>query len=223
MISIVTTANRPAGTAFGKVALVAVVYVVLTSGYLEIDSLVAGTRCHDLSLAIDRMIPLSPRWIWMYLVYYPFCLLPFFFPAVFNERRLFMPIAAGFLVQFLAAWPIFYLFPTHIIHPFVAATFPSGAALRGLYRVDAGYNDFPCLHAANSIYVALVSTIFCRRWQAIVLFVLAGLIALSTLLIKQHFFLDLPAGLALGLGGFMTARAWLAREALANRGVRQNP
>lgn len=203
-----------------KIAIAGAALVLLTSGFFGLDYVIAANgHCHDLTLAIDRAIPLCPAWIWVYLLYYPMCCLPLAFPGVLKDNRLFAAVGVGMLIQFVIAWPTFYFFPTHIQHAWVAPTMPSGLALRGLYLTDPGYNDFPCLHVANSLYVAFLSTSYCAPWVSGLLFLTALFIAASTLLIKQHFFLDVLSGSLLGYFGYVVARAMSAKPLRARQFV----
>jgi membrane-associated phospholipid phosphatase len=196
-----------------KLAVAVVLIVLLTTGFFGLDYiLLAQHRYYDISVALDSWIPLSPVWIWAYLLYYPFCLIPLLLPPVLKDTRLFARVCAGFLIQFFVAWPIFYFFPTRIVHPALSGTTPSILAVQGLYQVDAGYCIFPCLHVANSLYVALVLRRFLpARWGAPI-YLIVVLITASTLLIKQHLFLDVLAGILLGLAAHAfflgTARFW---------------
>jgi len=186
-----------------KLMLAALVLTLLTTGFFGLDNLLRGKKTRDVSTRFDAKIPLRPRWIWAYLLYYPMCAAPLFFPGVLTDDRLFLRVLAGLLVQFFVAWPVFYFFPTRMAQPAIPGDSPSARALRGLYKVDAGYNVFPSLHVANSVYVACVSVqLVPAPWSAA--FVAAAiLISASTVLVKQHYFLDVPAGLALGIGAYL--------------------
>lgn len=185
-----------------KLVLSAVVTVVLTTGFFGLDRLLSRARARDVSLPIDGRIPLEPRWIWAYLLYYPLCAAPLLFPGVLADDRLFLTVLSGLLAQFFVAWPVFYFFPTKMEHPVVPGNSPSARAVRGLYKVDAGYNIMPSLHVANSIYVACVSIGLIPIEMTCLLFVVAGLISASTLFVKQHYFIDVPTGLVLGGGAY---------------------
>ena len=75
----------------------------------------------------------------------------------------------------------------------------SDGVLRWLYKIDAGFNIFPSLHVANVAYVAcLIGRL--RGRMAVPVWILWLLVAGSTLLIKQHFLVDVVAGTLLGMG-----------------------
>ncbi|UPT75408.1 MAG: phosphatase PAP2 family protein [Elusimicrobiota bacterium] len=188
-----------------KVAASLGMIVLFTTGFFGLDKLLCGRRFYDVSCALDRRVPLRPRWIWAYLLYYPLCVAPLFFPGLLDDDALFLRAAAGYCLQFAAAWVIFILFPTNIPRGEVPGDSPSARAVRGLYAVDSGYPIFPSLHVANSIYVAcLAARLLPADWAAL-FFAAAALVSASTVLIKQHYLADIPAGALLGLAAFALA------------------
>lgn len=185
-----------------KLVLSAIVTVGLTTGFFGLDRLLSGAKTRDVSLPLDGKIPLKPRWIWAYLLYYPLCASPLLFPGVLSDDHLFLTVLAGLLAQFFVAWPVFYFYPTKMEHPPVPGGSPSARAVQGLYKVDAGYNIMPSLHVANSFYVACVSIGLIPLELTCLLFLVASLISASTLFVKQHYLIDVPTGLVLGVGTY---------------------
>lgn len=173
--------------------------ILFTTGFFGLDNLLRGRRFRDVSCAFDGKITLSPRWIWAYLLYYPVCFAPLFFPGVLTHNELFLRVAAGFFAQFLVAWALFYFFPTRMARVPVPGDSWSSRAVRGLYAVDPGYNIFPSLHVANSFYVAALSAHLMPDEWAGGFYVVALLISASTVLVKQHYLADIPSGMLLGL------------------------
>ena len=173
--------------------------ISLTTIFVEMEKLsMTRNQFYPTVLPWDQQIPLVHSWIWVYLTYYPFCLGAVFFPAVLKNARFFWAILWGFLFQFITAGIIFYLFPTRIIHSNISYVGLTDLALQKLYAVDHGFCILPSLHVANVFFVSLVSTHFLpRKWSAF-LFLIAALIAASTVLIKQHLLVDVPSGAFLG-------------------------
>ena len=93
------------------------------------------------------------------------------------------------------------------------------SVIAGLYRVDTPTNVFPSVHVVGAIGAALAiqdgagnRPVLCRcGW------VMAALICLSTVCIKQHALLDVLGGLVLSLA----AAVPLYRRALASRPLRR--
>lgn len=172
--------------------------ILFTTGFFGLDNLLRGHKTRDVSCALDGKVPLSPRWIWAYLLYYPVCFAPLFFPGVLTQDEAFLRVAAGFCAQFFVAWALFYFFPTSIVRAPVPGDSWSSRALRGLYAVDSGHNIFPSLHVANSFYVAALSARLLPLEWAAGFYFLAVLISASTVLVKQHYLADIPSGMLLG-------------------------
>jgi membrane-associated phospholipid phosphatase len=123
-------------------------------------------------------------------------------PAFLN--RAFLSLIAANLAAFL----FFALFPAQgpprsaarvpeLLQPFFAL----------LYAADARWNALPSLHVTNPWLVALLAAQ--ARGAAVrtyLLFLLAMAISLATLTIRQHYILDVLAGMALAFGTFAMMR-----------------
>jgi membrane-associated phospholipid phosphatase len=149
----------------------------------------------------DAAVPFISGWVWIYLLYYPFCFLPLLLKEVRNDADTFTKTVMAFSIQFGISFAFFLLWPLRMVHPVLPASF-NGAILKRLYAFDLGFNSFPSLHVANIVFVSLlVLRLRGRRWGAVVV-ALAALIAMSTVLVKQHFVSDVLAGALLGWGSF---------------------
>lgn len=175
------------------------VLLLCTVGFLGAETFnamraAAGQPFRSLATSLDRLVSLDPRWVWVYVSYYPGCLLPAF---VARSMRLFRQAAVGFALQFVAAVPFFLWLPARITHAPIHGDGWSERLLGALYRIDLGYNIFPSLHVANVVLVAAVCSRARRRltWPV---WLWAVAVCFSTLAIKQHFAVDLLAGAVLG-------------------------
>ncbi len=154
---------------------------------------------HDSRL--DAWIPFEPGWVWVYLLYYPFCFLPLFLREVRGDAVIFRRTLCAFAMQFGVSFVFFLLLPLRMTH----SALPSGLEghlIGALYRVDLGFNSFPSLHLAN---ITFISLLFYRLRGAIrgaAIGIAALFIAASVLLIKQHFVSDVLLGALLGWASF---------------------
>jgi membrane-associated phospholipid phosphatase len=110
--------------------------------------------------------------------------------------------AAANLACMAAAYACFLVFPVRILPPpqasaAQAAGLPGPAAPFALFFDDGGMNCFPSLHLALATLAALCCARAGRRMGAFA-WTLTALIAISSLLLKRHYAVDLPAGAALG-------------------------
>lgn len=161
-----------------------------------------GTR-HVPELAIDRALPLIPSWAIVYGALYLFLLL---LPAfVVRQDELIRRTMHAYLLIWITAYVFFFgVYPTAAPRP--EEVTGEGFAvwgLRALYSADPPYNCFPSLHVAHSFVSALACSRVHRR-LGIIAVICATLVALSTLFTKQHYVLDLVAGIFLAVVAYGT-------------------
>ncbi len=173
----------------------------LTSHYMAAQS-ERGAIFWIPTLAWDSLIPFSPGWIWVYLLYFPICFLPLLFKEIHEDIGLFRRTAVGFTVQFLVALAVFWALPSRMQRSIFEPQGLSEYVLAWFYGIDPGFNIFPSLHVANVAYIACLTGRLKGLPHAIVLWILWALITVSTLFVKQHYLLDLPAGLLLGVASY---------------------
>ncbi len=157
----------------------------------------------DPALPIDAWWPFVPEAVFVYLIAYVIVL------AIFAIRRrsAFLNYAyLNFIVMNLAAFVIFALLPT--MGPERTAL-PADASpvLAFMFDLDARWNAFPSLHVANPTLIALLA-LRERGVSAIsVALVLVAIgIAVSTLLVRQHYLLDVVGGMLLAVIVFSALR-----------------
>jgi membrane-associated phospholipid phosphatase len=157
-------------------------------------------------LSLDRAVPFDPRWTWVYLSLY--LLMPLF-PWCTTSRQRLLRYAWGFSAVAVVSFLLFVLVPVDSPRPLVASSILQDHVLyRHLISIEGPGNAFPSLHAGLATY----SWLYGRRllaaerwaWPTEILTVAAlwvGLILVSTLLTRQHWTLDLAAGLVVGWAG----------------------
>ena len=182
--------TRPYPVTWPMVALLA-----LVPFYIFIGAWAEGRPAHVPSLPADGLIPLEPAWGLVYGALYLFLiLLPVF--VVRHEphiRRTFL----AYLSVWVASYVVFLLYPTVASRPgHVPGHGFAAWGLRTLYAADPPYNCFPSLHVAHSFVSAYACGRINRRVGAGA-GACAALVALSTLFTKQHYILDVIAGIAL--------------------------
>ena len=177
------------------VTLPMVVLVSLIPLYLLIGLWTEEGRAFAPATSIDAALPLVPAWSLIYGALYLYLItLPI---LVVQDRAVVDRTVHAYLTVWLVSYAFFILVPT--IAPRPEEVNGGGFAawgLRGLYGADPPYNCFPSLHVAHSF----VSALACRRIHrglGVVALIFAGLVALSTLFTKQHYVVDLVAGIFL--------------------------
>jgi membrane-associated phospholipid phosphatase len=191
-----------------------VIFIALVPMYIVVPALMPPRVRYMPELAVDRALPLLPSWVLIYAALYVFViLLPVL--TVRAEQQLRRTVYAYLLVWTIAYAFFFVVYPTNAPRP--AKVIGEGFAvwgLRILYESDPPFNCFPSLHVAHS-FVSALSCYRVHRGVGRVATVAATLIAVSTLLTKQHYVLDVLAGAALaGVAHVLFLRS-NAREAVA--------
>jgi membrane-associated phospholipid phosphatase len=194
-----------------KLWLGAALTLVFCAGYFAIQyyPLRPPTRL-ELTF-IDRSVPFSPRWVWVYQSIYLLLLASWLCETVDQLRR----YAIGFAILMVAGFTCFLFWPVTGPRPQeLSPEFLNDPLYRALVSYDTTLNSFPSLHVALATYSACVAVAVTsgslRRWLTIVLPLWVALICYSTLATKQHYWVDLPPGIALG---------WLARRIAWRRGA----
>jgi membrane-associated phospholipid phosphatase len=168
--------------------------------HLNADRAAAGGSYVQLETWIDGYIPFWPTFAYAYYLYYLWVLL--IVPAVARRHQFYHAVAAVCLVQGISM-AAYVLFPSHMVQPAVTGHALHDDLVRAMFRADKGFNVMPSLHVGHSTLVAAFYAAYRPKWFPIIA---TGtfLIILSTVLIKQHYFIDLPAGFALAVAAFFS-------------------
>lgn len=178
-----------------RVTVPMVVLVLLVPLYIFIPELVSGRMPHIPRLPLDDLVPLNPTWALFYGALYLFLIvLPVV--AVRQDDHIRRTVWA-YLMVWVLAYVCFLAYPT--VAPRPPEVIGEGFGVWGLqvlYSADTPYNCFPSLHVAHSFVSALTCYRLHRR-MGIALVIAALLVGLSTLYTKQHYVLDVAAGILL--------------------------
>lgn len=178
-----------------RVTLPMVLLVLLVPVYLFIPDLTPGDAVYAPEIPLDRLVPLRPAWSLVYgALYWFLILLPVL--VVRQEEQIRRTVYA-YLTVWIAAYVCFLLYPTVAPRP---ETVPGRGfavtGLRFLYGADPPYNCFPSLHVAHS-FVSALTCWRLHRGVGAATALCALLVGLSTLYTKQHYALDVLAGIFL--------------------------
>lgn len=146
---------------------------------------------HYWKSAIDKRVPFLPIFVIPYLGLFPFVGFAFF-SLYFTHYAIFF-YASMTVCALLAAF-FWYFFPTGIRRPRHIRDAGLRHAIREIYHYDRGTNAFPSSH----VYLSLISGYFLALAFvsfAPVIWLIALLIAVSTVFVRQHELLDIAGGL----------------------------
>lgn len=141
---------------------------------------------------LDRLVPVVPAAVWVYVSWYPAIAL-----LVLTDRATLRRGYIGFSIAFTLCSVGFFLWPFTIDRPMIDATAGlSPALLSWFYGIDPPLNLFPSFHAAGAGLVgALLLGRPVLRWAG---GAWAMAVCISCVLIRQHFIVDVVAGLVIG-------------------------
>jgi len=132
----------------------AAAFMFLLPTYFVIGQATAGGVHYQPFIALDHLMPLSPRWM---VVYGSLYMCGFLLPlVVVRGRELFRQSMKAYLFVMLVSYAGFLLYPTVAPHG-ERVTIDGFAtwALQVFYDVDQPYGCFPSLHVAYSFVGAL--------------------------------------------------------------------
>lgn len=168
-------------------------YVVFCVLYLLTGNFHLRTPTMLTPSTIDEKTPFLAWTVWIYNS-------QFFFLAVSiylmrEPQNLSRTLYAMALVS-LFAFCIFAIFPTTLPRDYATGTGLTAKAFQSLYAVDSSSNCFPSLHVSLA-WLAALGVWQERRSLGMVICLWAMLITISTMTTKQHYFIDVLAGLVL--------------------------
>lgn len=180
-------------------------------GYFLINELTASRiGLHQLALPFEKDLPFLPAFIFGYLLV--FCFQAFGYLVVDD-----LPFFKKMIRSFFFCTNIHFLF--FLVYPVVYTLRPEvdyhGGWIYKLvafyYWLDLPYNCFPSMHISNVFLIAFFLDRYRPGWGR-VLVPLAGLVAASVVLVKQHYIADVVAGLAVAYAVFRSVFGSKARS-----------
>ena len=156
---------------------------------------------HQFELSrVDEAIRFDPRWTFVYQSLY--VLLPM--PWLASSRDQLRRYAHGFFIITTISFVFFFAFQVEGPRPDEMASDPF---YQLLMRYDRNLNAFPSLHAALAVYTLLFLRRFVTRVEFVALAIWVVLMLYATVATKQHYAVDVVAGIVVALGASYTARS----------------
>jgi len=163
-------------------------------------------------LPLDRLIPLVPVFIIPYLSMYLLVILTYLIHvAKRDQHRLSIFLLAAILLWSISNY-VYGVWPTvNIIRPDVQGDGTLEGLVRRMYATLSPYNTFPSGHNASAALSAFAMWRINSR-LAYVWIPWAVLICLSTLLVRQHYILDVAGSIPLAIGCYVACERALRRR-----------
>lgn len=185
------------GPARERCLLVAAVLSLFVGGYFLIAWAVDPCAARSLRTPLDDRIPFVPESVFVYLVVYPGALFPVF---VVRSAPLLRRVATSYALTILLAFACFLALPVTSVGLRAGLEGLGDGfavwAVRMLYALDPPTNLFPSLHLALVTLAVLSARKAGALYGGAPFLVVAG-VSVSICTVKQHFWLDGVAGLAL--------------------------
>jgi membrane-associated phospholipid phosphatase len=174
-------------------------YIVWSIAYTAIGAWVSDRTQYMLSTPLDKAIPFVPEFEFIYVLCYLIPFIPIF--IVQDASRLDLLIVA-FIAMNIIAFSIFIFFPVYCPRPEFKVNSIATYLLSLEYNMDKPVNNFPSLHVAV-VWLIYLGCRGCMRWITIVAMLLIAIgISFVALFIKQHYVVDIAAGILLSWGTY---------------------
>ena len=154
---------------------------------------------------IDKAIPFN---IWAIIPYCSWYILLLLVPYILyiKDRNNFIKYSIAYIIVVMIAVVIFVLIPTTVDRPIVTGNNPLELVTRFIFWVDTPVlNCFPSLHCAISClwFLYISYSKYTNNLEKIFIPLISVIIMISTLVIKQHVFIDLVVGDSLAILAFI--------------------
>ena len=157
------------------------------------------TSLHDYHVRLhfdaELEIPFVPAAAIVYLSLFPLLWMSVFVIPTTEQLRQF---ARGLAAMFVIAGVVFLVLPGQTVRDPIAEPGVIGAVYRLADQVNLSHNYLPSLHVAMAVFCAKFYSRKLRLKSKFAFWLWASAIAISTLLIHEHYVVDVLTGAALG-------------------------
>ncbi|MBU3180376.1 phosphatase PAP2 family protein [Clostridium psychrophilum] len=145
---------------------------------------------------VDKFIPFNKYFILPYMSWYLFIAVFSVILCIVDKER-YLKLLITLNIGMISCYIIYYFYPTYVPRPIIKGTDFFSNLVMNLYQMDNPYNCFPSIHVLNSVLVALYTyeSDKVSKWAKAICIIISVSIILSTVLIKQHYFADVIAGI----------------------------
>lgn len=192
----------PSYAVFPLLACVIVNFIV----YMGVDFVTAGWKHYNLTLPIDKAIPVIPDFAIIYLGCYLFWIVNYILIARQSEEHCLRFVTADMISRLVCG--MFYLIlPTTNIRPELTGQGLGVSMLLFIYSVDAPTKLFPSIHCLVSwfCFIGIRGRKNIPKLYRIFSCVFALLVCASTQFTKQHYIVDVIGGILLAEGTYYLA------------------
>lgn len=166
--------------------------------YFGIQAATKDWKHYDFTGSLDRSVPFIEEFVIIYLICYMFWIVNYILIGRQGKEWCFRFVAADIISRVICA-AFFLLLPTTNVRPEIVGEGLCEDLMRWLYAADAPVNLFPSIHCLVSwfCYAGIRGRENISRGYRIFSCIFAMLVCVSTQVTKQHYLIDLIAGVAL--------------------------
>ena len=153
---------------------------------------------HIVKTFIDDIVPLNKYFAVPYLFMFLYITTALVYFAIVDYKYYFK-LLASIVFGMLLCFVVYYYFPTTVPRPDVSGSDFFTTLVINIYANDNPFNCFPSIHVLSA-YLPLLFALKYKKSTFMKVFTIVGCISisLSTLFLKQHYFLDAVASIFLG-------------------------
>ena len=181
--------------AYARIPLALLVIINLIV-YEGTQFLMLHAKHWELALPLDGRIPFRPAWMVIYILAYLQWAVGYVMIARESRERCYRVFMGEIIAKFICGL-FFIVMPTRIERPSVEGSGFIAWFTRLVFSADLPGNLFPSIHCLESCFCfrGAIGMKRAPRWYAPAMLALTLLVFASTLLVKQHVLVDIPAGI----------------------------
>jgi len=188
--------------------------------FFTVENLVPADGYWVTDLPIDSAIPFVPQMVWAYCLFYIlFAVVGI--PLLIGDGEAFRRWMYFLMISFTLTLVFDALVPNmQTLRPAgLVPTSISEKLLALIWSVDTPTNVFPSMHVLGCIgdSVAVLDSRVFKRWQKCVILILSAACSISTVLVKQHAFIDTVGALALAVPVILIIYGKRIKESIRSR------
>ena len=178
-----------------KIATIALMLVIHTTAYCLPKLLTSGRIHYDPSTLIDKYIPLWTPSVIIYVLAF-FQWIVFLFAVIKENRECIESLFSSLIIAYAMCFIVYIVFPTTKTMPVITGSGICDRILKLIYSVDTPVNLFPSMHCMLSWFCSKAAYRMKQisKKTAIINTVFSVLVLASTVLTKQHVFVDVVGG-----------------------------
>jgi membrane-associated phospholipid phosphatase len=155
---------------------------------------------HDVSIFMDDLIKFNSLFVIPYVYWYAHMILLLGYFMIKNKLT-FIKAVTCLVVGSFISYALFLSYPTSMNRPLIEVNNTFDKLTQFIYSQDNPGNCFPSMHVSETIVITFYFVkVYTGKLLRVIIPIFAFFIILSTVFLKQHYFLDVIGGLLLAVG-----------------------